>query len=220
MDLFKSISAVFWDWDGTLVDSFSFLNSAHNHVRQQFGMGVFSEDEFGVYFGKPREILYRDIYGAENVEEAKEYFETYVTQNHHKILPIDGAERLLDGFHQRGLPMGIVTNKKGRFVQAEIAHHGWEHYFKTVVGAGEAEADKPSSAPLLLALEKSNLMLKTSEILFVGDTENDVLCAHEAGANIAFIHKDKNEQNFAKQHGAELIFSTCDEFADFLLHHG
>ena len=213
----EGIKAVFWDWDGTLVDSFSFLHKTHNHVRRTFGMGEFSLEEFGNYFGKPREKLYKDIYGANNIEEAKKHFEAFVFAHHHEIQPMQGAQKLLEAFETLGLPMGIVTNKKGVLVQKEIRNHGWEHHFICTVGAGEADEDKPSHLPLLLALVRSGLNVKPSEVLFVGDTENDVLCAYHAGAQIAFIEDDLEKHEIARKHEALLMFRNCDEFTDFLL---
>ena len=217
MDKLDGIKAIFWDWDGTLVDSFSFLHKTHNHVRGKFGMPTFSIEEFGHYFGKPREKLYRDIYGADNIEQAKEYFEAFVLANHHEIQPMEGAQKLLETLSDLGLPMGIVTNKKGPLVSKEIINHGWNHHFIVTIGAGEAEEDKPSPKPLLLALEKSGLDIQPHEVLFVGDTENDVLCAHHADAKIAFIEDDCEKHAIAKEYNALLIFRNCNEFTDFLL---
>lgn len=211
------VKAVFWDWDGTLVDSFAFLHRTHNHVRSKFDMPTFTIEEFGHYFGKPREKLYRDIYGAENIEKAKEHFEAFVLANHHEIQPMDGAERLLKALADLELPMGVVTNKKGPLVVKEISNHGWNHFFSVTIGAGEAEEDKPSPAPLLLALEKSGLDIEPHEVLFVGDTENDVLCAHHAGAKLAFIEEDIEKHIIAREYNASLLFRNCDEFTDFVL---
>ncbi len=217
MSKLDGIKAVFWDWDGTLVDSFSFLHKTHNHVRGIFGMPEFSVEEFANYFGKPREKLYRDIYGAENIEEAKGHFEAFVFAHHHEIQPMAGAQRLLEVFSDLKIPMGIVTNKKGVLVNKEIDNHGWGNHFICTVGAGEAGEDKPSHLPLLLALERSGLNIKPSEVLFVGDTENDVLCAYAAGAKIAFIEEDTEKHEIARKHEALLMFRNCDEFTDFLL---
>ncbi|MFK7840359.1 MAG: HAD family hydrolase [Bdellovibrionales bacterium] len=218
MDKLQNIKAVFWDWDGTLVDSFGFLHKTHNHVRQIFDMPAFTLEEFGHYFGKPRESLYNEIYGAGRIDEAKSHFEAFVLAHHHEIKPMEGAEALLSAFKARGLPMGIVTNKKGALVKKEITNHGWDHFFECPsVGAGEAEDDKPSSAPLLLALERSGLDIDPKHILFVGDTENDVLCAYGAGAQISFIEDDVKKHTIAQQHKALLIFRNCHEFAEYVL---
>jgi len=219
-DALDGIKAIFWDWDGTLVDSFAFLHKTHNHVRAQFDMSQFSVEAFGQYFGKPREQLYKEIYGAENVEVAKGHFEAFVLANHHEIQPMDGGERLLNALSEQGFDMAVVTNKKGPLVAREIDNHGWGHHFVCTVGAGEAEDDKPSPAPLFLAIEKSELDIKPHEILFVGDTDNDVLCAHAAGAKIGFIEEDLSKHAVAKEHNALLMFRNCHEFADFVLQKG
>ncbi|MGB0719324.1 MAG: HAD family hydrolase [Bdellovibrionales bacterium] len=209
--------AVFWDWDGTLVDSFSFLHETHNHVRGQFGMVPFSVDVFKSYFGKPREALYTEIYGADRLEDAKAHFEAYVTANHHKIRAVDGAAAVLQAFKALDILMGIVTNKKGAFVRQEITHQGWDDYFVTVVGAGEADADKPSPAPLLLALAQSGLGLSPEEVWFVGDTDNDLACARDAGAPSVFIASPEPQHDIADLYNPILTFQSCRQFADFLL---
>lgn len=209
--------AVFFDWDGTLVDSFAFLHGAHNYVRSEFGMEAFTLDTFAHYFGQPREKLYADIYGADRIEEAKGHFESYVTANHHTIKPIDGAHDVLQAFSDTGIPMGVVTNKKAALVAKEIENHGWADYFVSVVGAGEADSDKPSAAPLLLALERSELGLAPEDIWFIGDTESDLGCAQEAGAPCVFIEDPDIHAGLVEKYKPFLMFNNCRSFADFLL---
>ncbi len=209
--------AMFFDWDGTLVDSFSFLHKTHNHVRGIFGMGGFTLDEFRGYFGQPREKLYAEIYGAERIEEAKGHFEAFVVANHHEIQPIKGARDVLETLAALGVPMGIVTNKKGTLVRKEIENHRWSDFFVSVVGAGEASADKPSAAPLFLAIEKSGLDIAPKDIWYVGDTQTDLACAKEAGAPCVFIEDLKAHQGLIEEYKPALIFDNCENFAAFLL---
>lgn len=209
--------AVFWDWDGTLADSIDFLHGAHNHVRSIFGKGVFTREEFSQYFGQPREKLYREIYGADKIEDAKKHFETYVYANHHQIKAIPDAQKTLQTFHDLNIPMGVVTNKKGELVAREITNHGWDDYFITTIGAGEAEADKPSPAPLLLALEQSGLGLQPQDIWYVGDTDNDLGCAAAAGSKAIFILNDEPEPEYLKEYQPLLTFKNHNAFTDFLL---
>ena len=209
--------AIFWDWDGTLVDSIDFLHGAHNHVRGIFDHPPFTREEFSQYFGQPREKLYREIYGADKIEEAKKHFETYVFANHHQIKAIDGAKNVLQILHNANVPMGVVTNKKGELVKREITNHGWDNYFAITIGAGEAEADKPSPAPLLLAIEQSGLDISPQDVWYIGDTDNDLGCAETAGAQSIFILNDELEPDYLAQYSPLRIFKNHAEFADFLL---
>lgn len=139
--------AVFFDWDGTLVDSFAFLHAAHNHTRGQLGIAPFTLEDFRGYFGQPREQLYAELYGSENVDAAKGHFESYVMAHHKEGLkPVKGAQALLKTLYDMGVPCGVVTNKKKDLVEQEIINYDWGDFFISVVGAGEAEADKPSPA--------------------------------------------------------------------------
>lgn len=212
--------AVFFDWDGTLVDSFRFLHAAHNHVRGILGIEPFSLDVFEGYFGQPREKLYRELYG-EYIEDAKTHFEAYVRANHLEGLkPTEGAQALLEALHQMAVPCGVVTNKKADLVAAEIQNFGWDKFFKSVVGAAEAEADKPSPAPLHLAVERAVLSCDMKNIWFVGDTDNDLACARDAGAVPVFIGLEKDYIRLSADYNIAFYGPTCAVLRDFLLQNG
>jgi phosphoglycolate phosphatase len=216
-DMILKPRAVFFDWDGTLVDSFEFLYRAHNHVRGVLRFDSFSIETFGGYFGQPREKLYTEIYG-EHREEAKTHFEAFVLANHvNDLKPLDGAAQVLEWYARAGIPMGVVTNKKGDLVRTEIANFGWSDYFVTVVGAAEAEADKPSPAPLLLALEQAGIDAPHDRIVYVGDTDNDLLCAQAAGCGSILIAEHDEHAKLAEGHKIDVHFESCRGFYDFLL---
>lgn len=210
--------AVFFDWDGTLVDSFAFLHAAHNYTRKQFDLMPFSLEDFGGYFGQPREKLYAEIYGVENIETAKTHFEHYVYSNHKEGLkPLNGALEVLEVLRDLAVPCGVVTNKKRDLVEAEIKNYSWDHFFISVVGAGDAEEDKPSSAPLLLAIEKSGLDFDFDDIWFVGDTDNDLGCANSAQVKTILIHDGPKSADLLEKYKVHLHQKNCSEFARFLL---
>lgn len=211
----KLPEAIFFDWDGTLVDSFAFLESAHEHVMRLLGINVGKPGWFYPYFGKARDFIYNDIYGI-RAKDAQGYFEKFVIQNHTKLIkPAPGAEDLLKALHELNLVLGVVTNKKGDFVRAEIKAFGWDAYFASVVGAGEAAEDKPSAAPLELAVEQSGY--RGSEILFVGDTVADLLCAQHYGCPSVFIHPNPEEFEWLGNYSPVHVTSDCKALKEFLL---
>ncbi len=209
--------AAFLDWDGTLVDSYKFLESAHNHVRRSLGFPIFEGDEFREYFGKPRDVLYTAFYGDKR-DEARDLFGGYVRANHIKDLkPMHGAEAMLQAFHDRGIVMGLVSNKKREFLEAEIESFGWNRFFASVVGAGDAAEDKPSAAPLLLAVEKSGFGGGMDSVWYVGDTDIDLRCADNALCRSVFINHDNRDEAWLAPYKPFLIFRNCQELSVFLL---
>ncbi len=208
--------AVFWDWDGTLVDSYGFLNDAHSHTLMALGFKPFKDGEYKQYFGKPRETLYPAIY-KDKCEEAKEIFGKYVVENSHKIPIIPDGKIVLEYFHAQNIPMGIVSNKKAELITLEVAHLGWQKYFPTIVGAGDAEADKPSPTPLLLALGRADIDPKTSNVWYIGDTENDLACAQSAGCESLFLTGHDDTQALLQKYAPIITFENYSQLKEILV---
>lgn len=200
--------AIFFDWDGTLADTYSFLNNGHIHVQKSLGMNPFVADEYRAYFGKPHQILYPQIYG-ELHKEAKALFEIYVSQNRGTIPALPGAKSLLDTLQKHNIKMGVVSNKQKRFINDEIENFGWQKFFSSVVGAGEAEKDKPSAAPLYLAIERAGLDRNSHTIWYVGDTEVDLKCAKDAGFPSIFIKGDEETERLIEEYNPLIASDDC-----------
>ncbi len=208
--------AVFWDWDGTLADSYGFLNDAHNHTLETLGFEKFKEGEYRNYFGKPRGILYPAIY-KDKCDKAMEIFQGYVLENSHKIQVLHGSRDVLELFHQKNIVMGIVSNKKAAFIVKELEYLGWSEYFKVVIGSGDANADKPSGAPLLLALEQADVKHEMHDIWYVGDTENDLACAQDVGCHGVLLNDSENSANLIKQYNPLISFSSYPLLKEILV---
>jgi phosphoglycolate phosphatase len=93
------------------------------------------------------------------------------------------AEALLAG---AAWPLGVVSNKAGRFLRAEVLHLGWAAHFGSVIGAGDAAADKPDPAPILMALEQLGFSAGP-EVWYLGDTALDMTAARAAGVTAVLV---------------------------------
>ena len=212
---------IFFDWDGTLVDSVAPLELAHRHVMAHFGLEQPPEGTawFYEFFGKPRHLVYLGIYGEELADTAREMYDEYFPTMHcEAIAPMAEAEDLLKTIVSSGVPAGIVTNKKPSFVKPEIEHLGWDKYFSAVVGCNDAGRDKPHADPLILALSLAKVGdVDPSEIWFVGDTPADHGCALNYGAS--FIYTDYEgvpvQHEFNPKPAA--VVKNCTELSDLLL---
>ncbi|MBX2834174.1 MAG: HAD family hydrolase [Micavibrio sp.] len=217
MDL-GHVKGMFFDWDGTLVDSFQLLLNAHNHVRGILGQEPFTAEGFREYFGQPREKLYAALYG-EDMERAKELFVAYVVENNSEgVTLIDGAVELLELLNAQGVLCAVVTNKAPEVVEKEIEKFGLGKYFKVIIGSGHAVQDKPSGKPLLLALERAELGNAPLEsIVFVGDTDNDLKCAEEVGCVSVFIENIEKYNQLIQSNKIDIHCECLRGFYDLLL---
>jgi phosphoglycolate phosphatase len=103
---------------------------------------------------------------------------------------MEAVLQLFDYIDNTQKPMAIVSNKRHKTLEIEMDHMGWRDRFETVLGAGQADKDKPAPDPLLMALGQMPSKPKMSEILYVGDTETDLLCAKNSGCDVAFVQSD------------------------------
>lgn len=178
---------VLFDWDGTLADTFQFIEAAHNHVLEALGLPARESGWFYYYFGKPPEYIYLSVYGDKG-DEARPLFIEFVRANSDTaVRPLPDVVPMLTWLREQGVQMGVVTNKRSDLVVQEIESFGWSDYFVTVVGAGDAAENKPSAAPLMLALEKVGYDGDIKDVWFVGDTVTDLECAKQAGAPSVFV---------------------------------
>lgn len=200
--------AVFFDWDGTLVDSIAFLLMAHNHVRTHFGLPLWTPDDFKKNFKYSSRQLYPKIYPGRE-QESFDLLAKFMDDNHLQNLKLlDGALELIEFLHQSGIVMGVVSNKRDAFVKREVSHLGWDKYFKVVAGAGYATMDKPDAEPLVKALGEAGLS-PGQDVYFVGDTETDLLCAKNAGCIGILLFHDNPNNPLIQQYNPHIAVANC-----------
>lgn len=172
--------AVLYDWDNTLVDNWGTVRAALNHALVSFGKAAWSEEEARERIKQSLRDSFPRIFGERWIE-ARDLFYGYFADHHLEHLrPLPGAESLLRTFADLGVYQAVVSNKTGRFLRAEADRLGWTGYFGRLVGAQDAEFDKPHAAPVRMALEPAGIA-PGPDVWFLGDADIDMECAHGAG---------------------------------------
>lgn len=183
----KKPDAIFFDWDGTLIDSKEAIQGYLNHVLGHFGKPLLSLEEACKATRKSARETYPQVFG-EKSDEALQLLYKHVAETHLSTLkPFEGAEEFLDKLHHAQIPMAVVSNKHHPNLLREVSYLGWDVYLTENVGAGEAERDKPSPDPLLLSAKRKGLDPSKHELWYVGDTETDMKAALGAGFRPFFI---------------------------------
>lgn len=172
--------ALVFDWDNTLVDAWPGIAGALNAALTAFGKPPWSLAEVR---GRVRASL-RDTFPGmfgEAWEQARDVFYEALERTHlQNVTPLPGAAETLAHARSLGLTLAVVSNKTGRYLRREAAALGWDDRFVALVGAGDAEADKPHPAPMRLALAALGIPAGP-QIWYVGDTALDMQAARNAG---------------------------------------
>ncbi len=176
---------ILWDWDNTLVDGWAAIERGLNATFRAFAMPEWNRETVLARVRGSLRDTFPGMFGAD-WERARTIFYAEVRACHLQVLsPMPGAEAALAAAAAIG-PQGVVSNKQGSLLRAESAHLGWEHFFAATIGAGDAEADKPHAAPILLALRDCGLEAGR-EVWYVGDTALDMQAARAAGCSAVLL---------------------------------
>ncbi len=204
--------AVLFDWDGTLVSSFSAIVRAVNETLVYHRAAALPQDEAikTMQMGTARAIFNHLL--PDDVDSALEYYYARVPQYRLDAVEIiHGARACLDLCRAADIPMGIVSNMRHTLLKEEVAHLGLDSYFSGIVGAGETPLGKPDPAPVYLCLERMGLTVSESpDCWFVGDMSPDQLAAQATGCSFLY---------YTGSHGAAVLdlpaahaFLSYDQF--------
>ncbi len=178
-------SVLLYDWDNTLVDAWAGLTAALNDTFAAFGLPVWTVEDARRRVRVAMRESFPVLFGADRWEKAREHFLAAMAAGHlHHLAPLDGAAAALDA--GSAWSQGVVSNKDGRFLRAEVGALGWGRYFGALVGAGDAAADKPDPAPVRLALARLGAPAGLGA-WYLGDTALDMQAARAAGVTAVLV---------------------------------
>lgn len=177
-------TAVLFDWDNTLIDNWECIRTALNAALVRFGRSPWTMAETLSRVRHSMRDSFPILFGEHWTEARDIFYGAYAESHLRHVRALPAAERLLEALAGRGVYCAVVSNKTGRFLRAEVAALGWDRWFGQLVGAADAEADKPATAPVRMALAPASLCLGEFDretVWFVGDADIDLECAHAAG---------------------------------------
>jgi phosphoglycolate phosphatase len=199
-------AAILFDWDNTLIDGWAAIAAALNAVFARHGMPRWTASEARANVRGSLRDTFPAMFGPLWQKDATLFYDTLAVLHLDHLRALPGAAALLRAC--AGLPCAVVSNKAGRFLRAEVAHLGWNDFFGAVIGAGDAAADKPDAAPLLLALNQLALS-SGPRIWYIGDTALDMQAARNAGCR-AVLLGDASHDGGREKAGADAIYHDAN----------
>ena len=181
--------AIIFDWDNTLIDSWVIIQDALNATFDEFGLERWSLEQTRTRVAKSMRDSFPTLFG-DAWERAGEVFYSHFEAMHlDRLTPLEGAGDALAELAATGIYLGVVSNKTGRLLRAEAQKLGWAAHFGHLIGAGDAERDKPAPDPVVMALSGSGVDLG-GDVWFAGDAAIDLECARNAGC-VAVLVRDE-----------------------------
>lgn len=176
--------AIFFDLDGTLVDTAPDLGSAANFIRESLGLRPLPLADYRPHasagarglLGKAIGITpehadfprHRDAFLAHYAEHLADHSGLF-----------EGFAETLAGFARRGVRWGVMTNKPKRYTEALMAALQLDAAACAVVSADEVAAAKPAPDGLYLACTRAGV--EPAQCWYVGDDKRDIDAGRAAG---------------------------------------
>lgn len=179
------VKAVYFDLDGTLVDSEQLHALSWNRVLADFAIH-YDEAEFCSYYaGKPtleaaKTIKQEHQLAISATELAKQKHDVFAEMAKQKLPRlIDGAKELLAWCQESGLKCALVTGSAKSEAEAILTGYNLHHYFDVIFTRDDVLKPKPDPEPYLKAIEA--LGVDACQGIALEDTRTGSLSASGAG---------------------------------------
>jgi len=211
-------TAVIFDWDDTIVESWPVALESLNAALTGMGQAAWSDDEARRRCGGSARDMFQTLFGERWQEADKIYYDTYGRLTIENVRIHAHAEDILKALAKDKVYLAVVSNKRGTLLRLEAARIQFDKYFGKIIGAGDAEADKPHPAVVHMALQDSGIAAGP-HVWFVGDSHTDMLCALNAGCTSILLEtktppeetllNNPPARRFKKHHDLMEFIKTC-----------
>ena len=181
------LRSVLFDLDGTLIDSAPDLHAALNRLLDERGLRTVTLPGVQRMIGDgTRKLVQRGFQAAgQTLDEPAlhdaeaRFLEIYMAAPAVLTHAYDGVMDTLHTLADRGLILGICTNKPAQPTHAILRQLGLDTLFRGVSGGDSAAVRKPDPGHVRDALLRMGA--DPASTLMVGDNEHDVHAGHAAG---------------------------------------
>lgn len=214
-------NTLFFDFDGTVINSIEAIVLSMNETFQSFGLEAPSEKVIRSYIGVPIEkIPYLDIAekdgisGEQIVTKYREIYKGSYGRTHIHIF--DGMKDMLLELKDKKIKMGIVSSKATEPLLMNLADTDMENIFDVVVGSDQVKNYKPLPETVFLCAHKIGLE-DARQALVIGDAYHDIEMGHRAGMNTCAVSWGAGTEEELKNTKPTYYVERVDELRKLLI---
>lgn len=214
----ENTKAVIFDLDGTLLNTLYDLTDSVNYALEKYGQPQRSIDEVREFVGNGiRNLMLLAVPGGEDNPMFEEIFaffrEYYKAHCNIKTTPYEDILTLMEELKQRHIKMAIVSNKIDSGVK-ELNDIHFSEYVEVAIGEREGISRKPAPDSVNEALR----MLEVDKVhaVYIGDSDVDIQTAKNADVRCVSVTWGFRDEDFLKEHGAEILINRPLELLDYL----
>lgn len=181
--MLEDIKGVFFDMDGTLLNTLDDICGSINETLTAWGLPNKTTAELLRYIGYGAKHLCRGATGFEEGEKLDAFHKAYrqnsLNRNDPKTVAYEGIPETVARLKRKGVRVGIYTNKPQAWTEKLAARYFGTDVFDGIYGVHEGGVLKPSA----VGIEEmcASWGIDISKTVMVGDSPVDIETAHHAG---------------------------------------
>ena len=213
----RSITAVIFDLDGTLVKSKIDFVKMKNMIMAHFrSLGVDSED-----FSSSRPTFEIVQKGIELLEKTRSKEIVSITRRRineimtdvemeqvDSVSAIAGVSETMKWLKEKGIKIGILTRSCREYALESLDTTGLSKLVDFVAARDDIDRPKPDPDQVIMLTQKLNVKLE--ETLMVGDHPLDALCARNSNVHFIGVLTGSSHADAFKKIGCDVIGSVND----------
>jgi len=212
------IDTIIFDLDGTLLNTLEDLTDAVNYALDRYALPMCSISEVRNYVGNGADKLIERAVARrlskEQEQECLATFMQYYSENmNNKTRPYEGVLDVIRELLRKEYRIAIVSNKFDTAVK-ELNVSYFDGLFPVAIGASDTVSKKPAPDSVYMAL--SQLGSRQDTAIYVGDSDVDVMTAHNAGLQCIGVTWGFRDKELLLSVGAEYIIDKPNDLFSVL----
>lgn len=209
---------ILFDLDGTLLNTYKGVSNGVRYTLEYYGLPVPEEKDMRKYLGPPLRDSFSRFAGIpdKKLDEAIAKFREYYFDK--GTMEYEFFEELKPTFaklREMGCKLAVATSKleKGAFIILEDADLTNE--FDFICGSTQDESRSSKDQVIAHVLEHFGIADK-SEVLMVGDRDNDIVGAHKNGIKCCGFLSGFGSLEEMQEYGADYVIRFISEIFEIL----
>lgn len=214
----KKYSSVFFDLDGTIIDSGEGVSNSVLYALKKFGIEETRQNALR-FIGPPLANSFKEFYGFDDEKATRGieiYREYYREKGIFECYLYDGIKELLLWLKKEGYKVVLCTSKPEEYAHRVLDYFGILDLFDFACGATMDEktrATKDDVMTYALALSGT----KPSEAIMIGDRKFDINSASKFGLDSVGVTFGYGSKEELEEAGATFVVDSANQIKTILL---
>lgn len=182
---------IVFDLDGTLLNTIDDIKDSLNYALEKQGFPIYTVEKVKRFVGSGvKKLITRALKDLSNEQEViqkviNDYNNKYVQIQKDKTQPYPNIIETLNKLKENKIQLAVLSNKPNEDTKKIITYYFGDKLFDYVLGQIEGIPVKPDATLLNQIINKYDVLKE--EVLFIGDSDVDMLTARNANIDSVFV---------------------------------